>query len=605
VVADVNVVSQPNETVGQGDLVTTDGTTWNHYENIPVDSLTNVLGISCPTTSDCWIAGSGPNDEPEVAQSTDGGQTWTLRTPASWTGAGATWWPNSIDCVSTLVCWVVGMSSDSSYNPAAAETTDGGTTWTTFSNLPPGPPHAGPGTYILNGISCTSPTSCVAVGGNALGNSYATVIITTDGGVTWSMSADPALAGIGALEDVSCVPGNAGLADCSAVGSALEGAGPIEISSADGGATWSGVETYDHTSYLRAISCADAAHCWATGANSTLALIGTADAGATWTQETSDTVDENGKVSCSSTSFCVATTDKALWVTTDDGGLGATPAFASPATAGHLATATHRVTRPLPKISARDIWIRAGRNAQITAQYRGTTAAKTASAMIVPPRGSKTQAEVRIGLNHYYSVTIRNVQAGTTTVTFAAGDAKTIVIRVHGHPGPAPAISGLTTHAGPLRGGNLVTVTGTNFTKVTAVRFGSKAGTAVTVKSPKRLTVRAPAGAGAPYLTVITSSGGPSALTGHAVYNYLPVPSVRTLSPASGPASGGTAVTITGSNLAFIKAVYFGTRRATRVVARSGHQITVVDPVGSGTVNVRISTLGGISAIAPHDQFTY
>ena len=242
----------------------------------------------------------------------------------------------------------------------------------------------------------------------------------------------------------------------------------------------------------------------------------------------------------------------------------------------------------------------------MTVQYRGTMAARTATALVSPPHGSKVKSTVKIGLNSYYSLTIKHVQTGTTTVTFTAGNAKKTVIRVHGHPGPAPAVSGLTSPAGPVKGGNLVTVKGTNFSKVTHVRFGSKAGTDISVKSPTRLTVRAPAAAtGTRYVTVTTAGGGPSALTGHAVYNYLPAPAVRAVSPASGPASGGTTVTITGSDLAFINAVYFGSQRASHLVVRSAHEITVKAPAGNGTVNVRVSTAGGTSAVVPGDKFTY
>lgn len=601
-------VTNQNGLIGQGSVVSTNGgKNWSGFGTLP--SAIWVLAISCPSTSECWVAGTGPDDQPEAAESVDGGQTWTSRIPDTWTGAGATWWPNSIDCISESVCWVAGMSSDSSYNPAAAETTDGGATWTTFTNLPAGPPHTGPGTYILGGISCVSAVYCVAVGGYPFANGTAIVLTTTDGGATWSVSPDPTLAGLEYLVSVSCVPGSGGLAQCGAVGTALQAAGPVEIMSADGGTTWSGVETYDSVGRLNSISCADAQHCWAAGAYTPVALVGTADGGATWSQENSGTIDQDGSVSCSSATFCVASVDSALWTTSDDGGLGAGTARASRSgvlgRAGGLSPAGKQVARPLPQVSPANVWVRTGRSTTIVGQYRGTQAATFATAVIQPPNASRIRERVRIGLNEYYSVTVRNVKAGTTTVTFTAGNAAKRVVRVHGHTGPAPTVTGLSAHAGPSGGGNLITVTGTNFRRVTAVRFGAKAGARIRVRSATRLTVRVPAGVSVRYVTVVTAAGGPSRLTGRAAYNYLPAPRVTALSPSTGPKSGGTKVTISGTNLAYVKAVYFGAHRASRLIVLSARRIRVVDPAGTGTVNVRVVTLGGASIAGPGARFTY
>src|SRR5215468_5230432 len=86
--------------IGYGALVTTDGgASWKGHP-IAASSSINPLAISCPTTKVCWIAGSGPEDQPEVARSSNGGTTWKLATPADWANAPFSWWPNSIDCVS-------------------------------------------------------------------------------------------------------------------------------------------------------------------------------------------------------------------------------------------------------------------------------------------------------------------------------------------------------------------------------------------------------------------------------------------------------------------------------------------------------------------------
>jgi hypothetical protein len=316
VVAANSAVQGPGGSIGQGDLVTYDERTWHHYERLPSSSM-HVTAISCPARKVCYVSGRGPQDQPRVARSINGGINWTRLNPPGW-GTAFSWWPNSIDCVSTTTCWLAGMSAGSTPSSVVAETTDEGSSWRTFSNLPSSPN----GSYQLNGISCTSALACVAVGGAARSNGRATVIATTDGGVTWSRSIDATLNGIQQLFSVSCRPG--ALATCHAAGQALPGSGPAEVTSTDGGATWKGVETLDNAGRLNSISCPDARHCWAAGAQTPLALLGTSNAGGSWSARIAETSTEAGSVSCASVDICVATTDDALWVTRNDGGLAAT-----------------------------------------------------------------------------------------------------------------------------------------------------------------------------------------------------------------------------------------------------------------------------------------
>jgi hypothetical protein len=323
VVTDDLAVQGVNGSIGQGDLVTADsGAHWTGHPIGPSASM-NVLAISCPTVKVCWLAGAGPSDQPEVARTMNGGTTWKLATPADWASAAYSWWPNSIDCVSATTCWLAGETANGIQNPAVAVTANGGRSWATLSNLPAVTPDPDGDTYALNGISCTSARSCLAVGGINGGTGPAAVISTINGGTTWSLSTDPALAGLQQVFGVSCRPGPATSSKpvCHAAGAALQATGPVALASHDGGATWSLTPPLDSTGWLDSVSCADAQHCWAAGAGTTVALAGTSDGGASWSTVTSDTTNEEGQVSCATTTFCVATTDDALWVTTTNGGL--------------------------------------------------------------------------------------------------------------------------------------------------------------------------------------------------------------------------------------------------------------------------------------------
>ncbi|MFI6310238.1 IPT/TIG domain-containing protein, partial [Nocardia fusca] len=79
-------------------------------------------------------------------------------------------------------------------------------------------------------------------------------------------------------------------------------------------------------------------------------------------------------------------------------------------------------------------------------------------------------------------------------------------------------------------------------------------------------------------------------------YTYVGVPTLTSISPASGSAAGGTTVVLTGTNLTGATAVSFGGTPATSFTVNSSTQITAVAPAHSvGTVLVRVTTAGGTS----------
>ena len=84
-------------------------------------------------------------------------------------------------------------------------------------------------------------------------------------------------------------------------------------------------------------------------------------------------------------------------------------------------------------------------------------------------------------------------------------------------------------------------------------------------------------------------------------------PTVTGISPESGSTSGGTVVTITGTNFDVYHpfTVYFGTTWATMSGA-SDSQITVLSPAeAAGTVDITVVMAGGTSQTSPADRFTY
>jgi cysteine-rich repeat protein len=151
-----------------------------------------------------------------------------------------------------------------------------------------------------------------------------------------------------------------------------------------------------------------------------------------------------------------------------------------------------------------------------------------------------------------------------------------------------------------------VTVTGTGFTGATAVSFGSTPAASFTVDGDTSIrALSPPASAGTVDITV-TTAGGTSATSPSDQFTFVAVPTVSSVSPASGPVSGGTLVTITGTSFIAVASVSFGDTPAGFTV-NDPSSITAVSPAAEATdtVDVTVVTVGGTSPTTAADQFTY
>ncbi|WP_406263294.1 IPT/TIG domain-containing protein [Streptomyces sp. NBC_00191] len=154
----------------------------------------------------------------------------------------------------------------------------------------------------------------------------------------------------------------------------------------------------------------------------------------------------------------------------------------------------------------------------------------------------------------------------------------------------APFKSGLDVTSGPTGGGNTVTINGTGLTTASTVNFGANAATP-TVISDNQLSVTVPTGAGPGTVSVsVTTAGG----TNNGLsYTYVDTPTVTTLSPNSGSDDGGTAVTITGTNLSTTQSITFDGALAPFTAVTSTSVIAVTPPGSAGAVDVVVTTTGG------------
>ncbi|MDV9187849.1 IPT/TIG domain-containing protein, partial [Streptomyces sp. SR27] len=139
---------------------------------------------------------------------------------------------------------------------------------------------------------------------------------------------------------------------------------------------------------------------------------------------------------------------------------------------------------------------------------------------------------------------------------------------------------------------NQVVLTGVGFTNASAVHFGA-ASAVFTVNSDTQITATAPVGSGSVPVTVTTPGGTSNGVT----YSYTTVagPTLTDLDPHFGSTSGGTNVTIFGTNLTGTTAVHFDAQAATNIVVLGDNQITATAPAGTNTVVVTVTTPGGTS----------
>ena len=167
----------------------------------------------------------------------------------------------------------------------------------------------------------------------------------------------------------------------------------------------------------------------------------------------------------------------------------------------------------------------------------------------------------------------------------------------------APAVTSITPAYGPAAGGTVVTITGTDLASATTVvRFGSHLATLVGQRQGGVIVVRSPPGSGVAYIRVVTPAGtSPTGPQDRFSYE----PTVTSLSPTFGPASGGTTVAMTGSNLTGATAVDFGAGPAASFQVASDTVIDAVAPAGTGIVDVTVRTPGGPSPVGVQDRYSY
>ncbi len=221
-----------------------------------------------------------------------------------------------VSCSSTSACSAVGRSIAFRWN---------GLVWTQQSIVIPAKAEE----VVLEGVSCTSSTNCVAAGHYRKEGSVVSTLIEVWNGTSWSQQTTPNPSGTQVeLADVSCVSSTA----CEAVGSYRNGAGKT-VTLAE---RWNGTEWTIQTplnpgteeSRLLGVSCTSSSACTAVGyywvSFKTHPLVERWN-GTEWKEQTAKEINSSSTdlfdVSCTSSSACTAVGRHAIPNLGDDPGI--------------------------------------------------------------------------------------------------------------------------------------------------------------------------------------------------------------------------------------------------------------------------------------------
>lgn len=244
-------------------IETWNGTNWTIVTSPNSGTGIHVLnGVACTSSTSCEAVGYAYNGS-SIAQTLI--ESWS---GSAWTISSGTNQPSStndltaVSCTSATSCTAVGVSvNGASIAQTLIERLSGGS-WTISSS-----PNPGTINNELNGVTCTSSTSCVAVGDYFNASNVDQTLVESWSGGTWSTVASPNQgAGNNSLLGVSC----ASSTSCMAVGDDINGSG-VEQTLVEGwnGSTWSTIASPNQGSTgngLSGVGCSSSTSCTSVGA---------------------------------------------------------------------------------------------------------------------------------------------------------------------------------------------------------------------------------------------------------------------------------------------------------------------------------------------------
>lgn len=173
-----------------------------------------------------------------------------------------------------------------------------------------------------------------------------------------------------------------------------------------------------------------------------------------------------------------------------------------------------------------------------------------------------------------------------------------------------PVITSVNPSSGSTAGGTDVTIFGSRFSGATSVTFDGTTATNVVVVNDGTITATTPVNASGPASVIVNVPGGSNG--SNSLFTYvapdqpaLPLPTITSINPNFGPFTGGTNVTISGSNLTSATSVTFNGVGLTGLTVINSATITGFTPENSvGPATIVVATPIGTNSAANLFNYT-
>lgn len=183
--------------------------------------------------------------------------------------------------------------------------------------------------------------------------------------------------------------------------------------------------------------------------------------------------------------------------------------------------------------------------------------------------------------------------AGAKDVVVTNGDGQTVTGTAAYTYNAVPTVTSVSPSAGDINA-DAVTVIGTGFITGATVTFGGSSATGVSVTNSTHIACTTPAHAAGAVDVVVTNPDTQTSTGGTGAYTYTAAPTVTAISKDNGSTSGGTAVTLTGTNFTSATSAAVGGVNLTSFTVVNSTTITgTTGAHAAGLVDATVTSPGG------------